>query len=362
MPAEGRLLLVGAGHAHLHLIRHAERLRRAGYDITLVAPRWFAYSGAAASAAAGSRDPASGLIDIAALGRGRRLEHLDARAIGVDLDGRTVAVDDGRTLGWDVVSFNIGSVAAEPSGVPVDPSVVRVKPLSDLAAMREQLHAVAPEGGRRITVVGAGPSGIELAAQLGARPDVARVLLLESSQRPFATLPPRAARRLLALLGSRGVELHVDAAILAVGADAVTLADGRELPHDLAVLAAGLVPPPLAREPALGGPAGIPVRATLQHRDHDDVYAAGDCADFLLGRLARVGVHGVRQGPVLLSALEARGGDRKPPVYRPQRHALSILDLGAGTALAVRGRWWWLGRASRLLKERIDRRWLDAYR
>ena len=137
------------------------------------------------------------------------------------------------------------------------------------------------------------------------------------------------------------------------------LRDGTRLPHDIGGHRHGTCArhhwPPGRRWAVRDG---FPVRATLQHRDHDDVYAAGDCADFLPATLPRIGVHGVRQGPVLLAALEARASGAPAPVYRPQRRALSILDLGGGTALAVRGRWWWLGRSSLVLKRRIDRRWL----
>ncbi len=147
-----------------------------------------------------------------------------------------------------------------------------------------------------------------------------------------------------------------------VAEDEVVLRDGTRVPHDTVLLATGLTAPPLATRLPLGGPDGFPVHATLQHRDHDDVYAVGDCADFLPTRLPRIGVHGVRQGPVLLAALEARVSGAPAPVYQPQQKALSILDLGAGTALAVRGRWWWLGRFSLALKRRIDRRWMAGYR
>ena len=58
-------------------------------------------------------------------------------------------------------------------------------------------------------------------------------------------------------------------------------------PLDVRVVATGLVPVELARRAPLGGPHGFPVRATLRHRDHDDVYAAGDIASYpdpILGR------------------------------------------------------------------------------
>lgn len=261
-----------------------------------------------------------------------------------------------------MVSFNVGSVATVPPGAAVGDSVVPIKPLSSLATLRDRLRESPAGRGHRLTVVGGGASGVELAAHLAARPDVDRVRLLEAGPRLAPSLPPRASRRLATLLTGRGVVVRTGVTVCEVDGDRVVLADGGALSHDIAVLATGLGAPPLATRGDLGGPGGIPVRATLQHRDHDDVYAAGDCADFLPERLDRIGVHGVRQGPVLLAALEARAAGTVAPTYRPQRRALSILDLGGGTALAVRGRWWWLGRSSLVLKRWIDQRWIAGYR
>ena len=145
-----------------------------------------------------------------------------------------------------------------------------------------------------------------------------------------------------------------------LGAQAL-VCDAMELSYDLAVLATGLTAPPLLAAIGLGDGRGVPVLATLQHVDHDDVYAVGDCALFLPRSLPRVGVHGVRQGPVLLRSLLARRSGQSLPRYEPQRRALSILDLGGGVGLAVWGRWWWYGVGSLRLTRYIDRRWMRTY-
>lgn len=359
MPAEQRLLLVGCGHTHLHLVKNLSRLVDAGYDVTLVGPADFDYSGAASGIATGTRPRREGRIDVAALTRGR-LTHLHDRVEAIDVAARTVRTEKGVTLTWDVVSFNIGSVTLVPHGILVDESVVQVKPLNSLMTLHGRLARVPPGCSRRVTVIGAGPSGVELAGHLAARPERAEVTLLDDGP-VLAGSPAPAVRRVTRLLKERGVHLR-RARVREVGADAVVLSDGTRLGHDVAVLATGLAAPALARFSDIGGLDGIPVRATLQHRDHDDVYATGDCADFLPGSLGRIGVHGVRQAPVLLASLEARSRGGTAPTYRPPRQTLSILDLGGGTALAVRGRWWWLGRMSLWLKRRIDRRWIDGYR
>ena len=250
-----------------------------------------------------------------------------------------------------MVSLNVGSVVDPALLPPQRPaSVVPTKPLTGLEALRAT-------AGRRVSVVGGGASGLELAAHAAAAG--ARVTLL--AEEVGGDLPAGAVRRLARCLRARGVALRPGVAVVAVGAEVTILADASEVPHDLAILATGLVAPPELARWGLGDERGVPVTATLAHPEHPHVLAAGDCAHFLPSPLPRVGVHGVRQGPVLLAGLLARARGEQAPAYRPQRRWLAVLDLGDGRGLAVRGRWWWEGRAALWLKRRIDRRWLARY-
>jgi NADH dehydrogenase FAD-containing subunit len=60
------LLLVGAGHAHLYVVKRAGELAAAGYRVQLVAPRYFDYSGVASATAAGVLPSDAGRIDVRA--------------------------------------------------------------------------------------------------------------------------------------------------------------------------------------------------------------------------------------------------------------------------------------------------------
>lgn len=351
------LLLVGAGHAHLHLIAHAGDLVAAGYRVRVLAPSTFDYSGVASATAAGSLSPADGRIDVRALCARHPVELVEATLVDLDLPGRRATTSSGETLDYDVLSLNVGSVIDAP-GLRADDDVLRVKPLSDLAALSARLEAVP---GATVTVVGGGSTGLELAAHLSVRPGVDHVRLVEASPAIGTDLPDGARRRLGRLLARRGVEVLTAAAVREVTGSEVVL-DRGTLPHDVALLATGLAAPPLLAQVGLGDADGVPVTATLQHVDHPEVYAGGDCARFTPQPLPRVGVHGVRQGPVLLESLVARTRGDALPTYTPPTRALAVLDLGDGVALAVRGRWWWYGAAALRLKRRIDRRWLAKYR
>lgn len=360
--ASDRLLLVGAGHGHLHLIRNAERLRAAGYRIVLVAPRWFHYSGTASAIATGDLQPEQGRVDVAALARRHRVEHHVGLVVELDVAARTARTDAAVEIGWDAVSLNVGSVVDPGQIGGGGVGALSVKPLEELAQLAGRLGP-RPDGRPvAVTVIGGGSSGVEIAGHTARRRPAARVTLICAGADLVPELPAGARRRLGRILAECGVTVRRGVAVREVHADHVLLADGSRVGHDVAVLATGLVAPPLIERSGLGDRAGIPVRASLQHRDHDHVYAVGDCARFLPRPLPRIGVHGVRQGPVLLEALLARAGGTAPPTYVPGERALAILDLGAGRGLAARGRWWWEGRSALWLKRWIDRRWLRRYR
>ena len=306
------LLLVGAGHAHLYVVRHAAELVAAGYRVTLLAPRHFHYSGLASATAAGTVPERDGRIDVAALAQRSGVAFHEGTLASLDRERRLATTADGSEIAYDVLSLNIGSVVAPP-GMRVDDAVLRVKPLSSLNGLDALLAAAGaarPGTGLRVTVVGGGATGLELAAHLGVRRDVARVQLLEAAPRVGVGLPDGARRRLEKLLAARGVVVRTGCPITHLRAYASQCADGNELTHDAAILATGLAAPPLVAELGLGDDHGVPVRATLQHVDDDEIYAAGDCAHFLPRPLPRIGVHGVRQGPVLHASLLARANGR----------------------------------------------------
>lgn len=356
---------MGAGHTHLHVVMSAEPLRAAGVDLLVLAPVDFHYSGLASAVASGARPADAARIDVAALCRRHGVEHRVGRFATIDLGQRRVTTEDGGVLAYDRISFNLGSVVA-PGGLHVDPEVPAVKPFDRLSAFARRLDALdaaaSPQHPVRISIVGAGPSGLELAGHLSARLRTRGLLqLLERDERPGAGLPVGARRRAVRRLVERNVEIRVRSHVEQVTTDHLVV-NGRRQDHDLAVVATGLSAPPTVVTAGLGDARGIPVRATLQHVDHDEVYAVGDAAYFTPGPLPRLGVYGVRQGPVLVASLLAARSGAPLPRFEPQRRALRIVDLGAGRALAARGRWWTEGRGPLLLKRRIDQRWLARYR
>jgi NADH:quinone reductase (non-electrogenic) len=147
----------------------------------------------------------------------------------------------------------------------------------------------------RMAIIGAGATGVELAAELhnSARAlvsyglehvDAARqmhVVLIEAAPRILPALPARISDAATRLLARMDVSVRTSARVAAVRADGVELAGGEFIPAELVVWAAGVKAPDSLRD--LDGLETnrlnqLVVRPTLQTTRDDDVFAIGDCA------------------------------------------------------------------------------------
>ncbi|ACI99150.1 NAD(P)/FAD-dependent oxidoreductase [Rhodospirillum centenum] len=365
-----RIVLVGAGHAHLFSLKRAAAFAGAGHDLTVVAPGPFWYSGLATGVLGGAYPPELDQVDVATLvarGGGR---FVCDRATGIDRQAGLLHLADGAPLPFDLLSLTLGSEPPSIPGAADTPGCFAVKPVPQLLALRREIErrvAAAPSGPLRIVLAGGGVTALELAANAEAlvrrRGGRAEVTVLAAGERLLRQLSPAAAERVERGLAARGVTCRRQARVARVAPGTAELENGTAVPFDLFVNATGLKPAPLLR--AFGVPldreGAMIVDGYLRSPADPRLFGAGDCIELDGHDLPRVGVHAIRQAPVLFHNLLAAAGDAALRPYRPQRRHLWIMNLGDGTGLAARGRLWWHGRSAWWLKDRIDRRFLAAY-
>jgi selenide,water dikinase len=367
------LLLVGAGHAHVEVLRRWALRPLAGVRLRVLVDRPEAvYSGMVPGLVAGCYAPSELTIDVAALAARAGAELVLGAATRVDAPGRCVARAGGPPLGFDVASLDVGSTVAGLALPGVVEHALPTRPIGAFATAVDALVSRARRRGRgRVVVVGAGAGGVELACAFRARlvregVGAPHVTLVESAPRVLPGWPERVSRRAASALAVRGVAVRTNAHVAAVTARDeeryVRLADGDGLACDELVWVAGAAAPAWLSASSLPTDAAgfVRVAPSLQVAGDPDLFAAGDCAAFD-PPLAKAGVYAVRQGPLLDHNLRARltGGALRP--FRPQRDFLVLLNLGDGTALGtkwgrvVAGAWvlW--------LKDRIDRRFVHRF-
>lgn len=363
-----RIVLVGAGHAHLHSLLRAAAFARRGFELVVIAPEDFWYSGLATGVLGGTYPASLDRIDIAALLAGTGAQLLRKSMAGLDPANRRVLLDDGSSVGYGALSLNLGSTVPPIAGA--NEKVFPAKPVTRLIALRTALENAfghKPSTAVSVAIAGGGITGCEIAASiadLACRYHAPANIVIFAGSAILAGLPPAGATKLTETLRRNGVAIRLGARVVGVDGARLTLADGTSEVFDYLVDAAGLEPPPLTR--ALGLPitdgGALIVDQHLMSPGADGVFAAGDCIAFRGEALPRVGVYAIRQSPILFHNTMAFLDGTPLKSFVPQAAYLSIMTLGNGQGFAQRSGFWWLGRAAFWLKDRIDRRFLRDHR
>jgi 3-phenylpropionate/trans-cinnamate dioxygenase ferredoxin reductase component len=206
-------------------------------------------------------------------------------ATAVDVDSHTVAVA-GEDLDYDRLLIATGATVRRlPAADESDAPVSYLRTIEDSNRIKASLLP-----GRRVTVVGGGWIGLEVAA--AARTSGCDVTVVEALETPLLrVLGPEVARVFADLHRSHGVDLRTNVSVSSVeshaGAAVVHLDDGSSAEADLVVVGIGVVPNArLAESAGLTTDNGIVVDEWLR-TSHPDVFAAGDVANAYHPRLGR---------------------------------------------------------------------------
>jgi NADH dehydrogenase len=145
-----------------------------------------------------------------------------------------------------------------------------------------------------VAIVGAGATGVELAAELHnaaqelaayglgqIKPENLRITVIEAGPRVLPALPERIGGPVHKTLEKLGVTVLTNAAVSEVTADALITASGQVIPATLKVWAAGIRAPAFLQDIAgleTNRINQLQVRPTLQTTRDDNIFAFGDCA------------------------------------------------------------------------------------
>ena len=408
------LVLIGAGHTNMHIVRMWRMEPIPDVRLTLVSP-WSraTYSGMLPGTLAGLYQPGDMEIDLWRTAASANLRLIVAEATGLDAERRRVLFADRPPLRFDITSVGIGSVPAAGRVWRRHPEVLSIKPMATfLARLEEQLAGLrgsspqpghvrqsrapglAPpdsehteraaaaatalleppraesrrDGGDPLTIaiIGAGAAGTEITfcldRFLNSRGIVAHLRLIESGPEILPGYADKTRDLAQAEFHRRGVELLTGRSAHDFADGRLAMNDGSSISADLVIWAAGAAPPPVLEHYALpkADDGFLAVRRTLQSTGHDRVFVVGDTATFDRP-LPKAGVYAVREGPVLWKNIRRTLRNEPLDEYNPQSGFLSLLSTGDGRAIAQykglafhnRLMWKW--------KDHIDRKFMRMH-
>ncbi len=278
-----------------------------------------------------------------------------------------VMLASGKTVGYDVISFNAGSYVPRLD-LPEDaPDVYSVKPIEKLMEAQDRILELSSQKKIRIGIVGGGPSSAEVAGNIwqlthNAVSDMPDIKIF-AGNRFMSRFPDNVRSTIQQLLAPRGIEINTDGYVRSIQPGRVTLAAGETLPLDLIFLATGVNPNPIFKNSALttGPDGGLRVNECLQSVDHPEIFGGGDCIFFEKQPLDKVGVYAVRQNPVLYHNLVAALEGAPLQSFNPGGDYLLIFNLGGGVGV-LQKRWLTMkGRTAFLIKDYIDKNFMKKF-
>lgn len=266
--------------------------------------------------AAGSMDPDQHELDYLAQARWHHFRFQLGDMEGLDRARREVTVgpwlgENGeeiiprRAIGYDTLVIAVGSHGndfgtrgarefAMPLDTAADAERLHQRILNACLRANAQREPLRP-GQLQVAIIGAGATGVELAAELHKttremlafgldRIDPERDLkftIIEAAPRILGALPERLSKATEELLASLKVEVFTNEAVTEVTAAGVKTKTGREVPAQIVVWAAGIKAPEFLHD--IGGLETnrlnqLVVHQTLVATRDENIFAFGDCA------------------------------------------------------------------------------------
>ncbi|MFN7966957.1 MAG: FAD-dependent oxidoreductase [Acidobacteriota bacterium] len=368
-----RLVLAGAGHAHLELLRRCGLQPSSDVDVTVISPgATHVYSGMVPGYLAGMYSFDDVSVSIETICRHARARFISDRVTNIDRSRRVLVTASGVEVPYDLLSINFGSRALGAMKDDVRQHAVVAKPFDRVQQIRDRLESLARGQATQsasIWVVGGGAAGVELAfaaaAAMKRHAGNGTVQLVESGDRLLRGYETRIQQLAHRTLQERGVVIQLHTHVAALAERRIGFSDGTSRPADLVLWITGAEPSVSLSSSglALDDRGFVLVRDTLQSVNDERVFAVGDSATLQHApQTPKAGVYAVRQAPVLWNNLVApSSAARAMQRYVPQSNYLSLLNCCDGTALLrykllqLRAGWAWR------LKDRIDRRFMRRY-
>lgn len=366
-----QLVLLGGGHAHVHVLRALINRPLRGAEVTLISPyARQVYSGMLPGWIAGHYAIEDCVIPLSPLAGAANVRFVQAAATGIGFDDGHVLCNNGEKIRFDLLSIDSGSVASVGVIPGARANATAIRPIEQFIDVITALKSrMTDQRGSpiRIAVVGAGAGGVEVALALqfagqrdGGDQPACTVTLVSAAN----TLPGGVGPRIARALDAAGVTLLSGVAATSIEQHGVTLADGTTIAADKVIVALGAA---AASWPAKSGltcdaQGYIVTNRYLQSISHQNVFAVGDCATMRDVNRPKSGVYAVRAGPPLVANLRRALNSESLASYAPQARSLYLISTGRQHAIGSWGLLSWEGAWVWRWKDRIDRAFMAKYR
>ena len=218
--------------------------------------------------------------------------------ISVDHKNKSVKLDSSEVLNFDYLIIALGSATNDFGIKGVAENALGMKTVNEALSIRseimrrfEDLCRFEDDTQFSIAVIGGGPTGVEMAGAIAelkrgplksdnaAAAKNIKVYLVEAGARLLPALSPKLSERTKKDLEKLEVEVLTNAAVQEVKPRQIIFADGKTIPAEVTIWAAGVQGEPTMQKlsiPTAGG--RVSVAQTMQVTNYPHIFAIGDIA------------------------------------------------------------------------------------
>ncbi|KAH9256038.1 hypothetical protein BASA81_005814 [Batrachochytrium salamandrivorans] len=290
-----QVIIVGGGYSGLYTARALDQANgKHEFEITVISPRedFMLHKIGALRAAVRGEEAWKTRVMVpttSVFSKNQSGKIVRGLVASVQEDAKTVTLQDGQVLKWDVLFVASGSISTSPA------ETLLVHSRQEQTQYFTDFHQALTQS-KSVLIVGAGPVGIELAGEIAATfGDKIQIQIVNKGKEILQTSPPLAPsgiKSINSLLRRESVEVLLNDELVALPAmengqtwattpGGIELKSGKKISCDLVVLAAGVKVstsflPPSWLDAATGEVEINPETFVLTKRK--DVFAAGDAA------------------------------------------------------------------------------------
>ncbi len=335
------LVIVGGGWAGLSLIRSLKNVDHNQLRITLISDEPnFRYSPGLYRVATGFREHEAIIPIGEVLEDFAQVEFVLDTAKKIDRKNKTIKTTSGKQFHYDFAVLGLGMVTSYFNIPGVEENSYNIKTAEGLRQFRAHIHnelTAEKALDKNYVIIGAGPTGVELAAALGsylkrvskwhglARTHVS-VDLVDASPRILPSVPERISRKVHARLNRLGIKTMINTKVESE-TDVSLVANGKSIPTQTVIWTAGVSNNPFykanAKEFSFNDHSKVLVNERLMVDAH--TYIIGDNAATPYSGLALTAVHNAQF--VARDIKKQLAGKKNIHSYKPLRPS-TVIPVG----------------------------------
>lgn len=358
-----KILVVGGGFGGIKVALELSKSDDSKFDLTLVSDqanfRYYPalYRTATGGVVAGSSIPLMTILS------DKKVKIIQGTAEVIDRKAQTLTLADGEVLDYDIVILGLG-VVTNYFGIPgMENFSYSIKSFDAIKRFKEHLHNQIEDERRpdlNYVIVGAGPTGIELAGALpeylrkvmeihGVEQKAVYIDLIEAAPRLLPRMPQSVSLHVARRLRRKGVKLYTDSAVQGVAADQL-IVGGSPIKSHTVVWTAGITNHPFFKNNGFMLTPHGKVATNLYLEADDNVFVVGDNANTPYSGMAQTAMH---DGEYVADVIKRRAKGKDPRSYQIHK-PITVIPVGERWATVVWGRVRLSGITGWVLRELAD--------